>query len=565
MSVEKQSKDHAMRGRDVFMQSLLAHGVTHIFGNPGTTESPLLDALHDYPALSYVMALHEGVALGAANYYAKASGTTGVVNLHVAPGLGNAIGMLYGAYKAGAPLLVTAGQQDTRLRLSEPVLGHDLVAMAAPVTKWSVEPANADELALVLRRALKIAQEPPTGPVFVALPINVMEQETENEPAGPGRLYWLPPADPAGIADVAARLLAAKNPVIVCGDDIAYEGASGELVRLAEALGAGVWMESLRQMQPFPTGHANARGGLRLDATAVRGALEGADVVVMTGGPFFDDVWFAEGGHFPENASIIQIENSQQNLAHNFALEAGLVGGLKATIGALVERVTADASKDYTAGAIERNEVLAERKEKEAAVYRARLEKAWDRVPTSMPRVMAELSAALPDEAIVVDEAITASIDLAWNFEFSAPGDYFGSRGGGIGQGLAGVIGVKVANPERPVACISGDGSAMYSIQALWTAAHHNLAIVFVILANREYRVLKHNIDTFRQLFTAPSNQPYPQMDINGPELGFVDLARGMGVPGVRVENADDIKSAIDKALASGGPYVVELVIEGKR
>ncbi len=553
-----------MRGRDVFMQSLLAHGVKHIFGNPGTTETPLLDAMHDYPDLSYVMALHEGVALGAANYYAKASGLTGVVNLHVAPGLGNAIGMLYGALKTGSPLLVTAGQQDTRLRLSEPMLGHDLVAMAAPVTKWAVEPANADELALILRRALKIAHEPPTGPVFVALPINVLEQETENSPAGPGSLYMAPPADPAGIADVAARLLAAESPAIICGDDVAYEGASGELVRLAEALGADVWMESIRQLQPFPTGNANARGGLRLDATAIREALGGADLVLLIGGPFFDDVWFAEGGHFPEGAAVIQIESSQQHLAHNFALDAGLVGGLKSTLGTLADRIAADASKAHKAAAERRNAALAERKEKEKTVYRARLEKAWDRTPTSMPRVMAEVSAAVPDDVIIVDEAITASIDLSYNFEFSAPGDYFGSRGGGIGQGLAGVIGVKVANPDRPVVCISGDGSAMYSIQALWTAAHHNLAIVFVILVNREYRVLKHNADVFRQRFSAPSNRPYPQMDITGPELGFVDLARGMGVPGIRVENADDIKSAMATGLASGGPYVVEVIIEGK-
>jgi benzoylformate decarboxylase len=400
--------------------------------------------------------------------------------------------------------------------------------------------------------------------VFVALPINVMEQETENGPAGPGSLYLAPHADPAGLADVADRVLAADHPVIVCGDNVAYEGASDELVRLAEAVGAGVWVEALRQLQPFPTGYANACGRLPMDAAANRKALDGADLVLLIGGPFFDDVWFTEGGHIPHGAGVIQIENSQQQLARNFALDAGLVGGLTPTLGALGERVAAKASAAYKAAAKGRNAALAQRKEKEAAVYDARAQKAWARTPTSMPRVMAELSAAVPDDVIIVDEAITASIDLAYNFEFSAPGDYFGSRGGGIGQGLAGVIGVKVANPDRPVVCISGDGSAMYSIQALWTAAHHNLAIVFVILVNREYRVLKHNADVFRQRFSAPSNRPYPQMDITGPELGFVDLARGMGVPGVRVEAADGIKSAMATALASGGPYVVELIIEGK-
>src|SRR6185436_16641826 len=196
----------SMRGRQVLMESLIAHGVELIFGNPGTTESPILDALLDYTQLEYIVALHEGVALGAASYYAQATGTTAVVNVHVAPGLGNALGMLYNALKARAPVVVTAGQQDTRLRLRGPVLGHDLVAMAAPLTKWSVQIERADEVAPILHRALKIASDPPAGPVFVGLPIDVMEQETDVEPFAPGALYRAPAPDPAGIR-AAADLL----------------------------------------------------------------------------------------------------------------------------------------------------------------------------------------------------------------------------------------------------------------------------------------------------------------------------------------------------------------------
>src|SRR5262244_1732570 len=195
-----------MRGKQVFMESLIAHGVEHVFGNPGTTESPILDALLDYPQVKYIVALHEGVALGAASYYAQASGKTAVVNVHVAPGLGNALGMLYNALKARAPLVVTAGQQDTRLRLRGPVLGHDLVAMAAPLTKWSVQVERADEFALIMHRALKTAADPPGGPVFVALPIDVLEQDTEVGPFPVGELYRAPAPDAAGIR-AAAELL----------------------------------------------------------------------------------------------------------------------------------------------------------------------------------------------------------------------------------------------------------------------------------------------------------------------------------------------------------------------
>ena len=159
-----------MRGRRVVMDSLVSNGVSYIFGNPGTTETPLLDSLVTYPQIEYVMTLHEGVAVGAASFYAQATGRTAVANLHVAPGLGNGIGAIYGALKANSPLIVTAGQQDTRMRLTNPVLGHDLVAMAAPVTKWSVQVEHADEIAPVLRRAFKVATDAPKGPVFIALP-----------------------------------------------------------------------------------------------------------------------------------------------------------------------------------------------------------------------------------------------------------------------------------------------------------------------------------------------------------------------------------------------------------
>ena len=207
-----------MRGGQVFMESLLLHGVDCIFGNPGTTENPLLDRLIDYPQLPYYVALHEGIAVCAASFYAQASGRTAVVNLHVAPGLGNGIGMMYGALKAGSPMLVTAGQQDTRMRLDNPLLSHDLVAMAAPVTKFSAEPRSADEMGPLLRRAFKIANERPCGPVFIALPVDVMEQETRIPASTAGRL--LPATASATSIDAAlALILGAANPCIVVGDD----------------------------------------------------------------------------------------------------------------------------------------------------------------------------------------------------------------------------------------------------------------------------------------------------------------------------------------------------------
>lgn len=559
------NKGSEMRGRQVFMESLVAHGVERIFGNPGTTESPLLDSLAAYPSIRYVTALQESIALCAASYYAQASGKTGVVSLHVAPGLGNAIGMLYGALRAGSPMLVTAGQQDTRLRLNNPVLGHDLVAMAEPVAKWSVQVERGDEMGPILRRAFKVAHDAPSGPVFVALPIDVMEQETTNGPAAPADLAAAAAAGPGSVDKLAGLLLASQRPVIVAGDDVARANATEGLVRLAETLGASVWVEGLKLRNAFPTAHRAARLGLPLDAAGIAKALGDADTVLLVGGNFFEDVWYAPGGPFPDGAAVAQIEASPERLAYGIAPTLGVVGDIAATLTGLVEQIDARANDAFARDAARRNGELDARKQQEVAAQKARLEKAWARELISMPRVMAEIDDALPDDVIVVDETITASLDLARTIDFSGPGDYYGARGGGIGQGLAGALGVKAAETKRPVVCISGDGSAMYSIQALWTAAHADLPIVFVILANREYRILKHNIDVYRQRFAITSQEPYAHMDLGAPTLGFVEMAQGMGVAGTRVDKAEDIAPAIRAALASGRSHLVEIHIEAKR
>ena len=298
-----------MRGRRVLMESLVSHGVRHIFGNPGTTETPLLDSLPAYPQVEYVMTLHEGVAVGAASFYAQATSSAAVANLHVAPGLGNAIGALYGAFKANSPLVVTAGQQDTRMRLSNPLLAHDLVAMAAPVTKWSVQIERADEIAPILRRAFKVATDLPKGPVFVSLPIDVLEQETSVEATGPGRLWRATLPDLQGLEEVASLLLKSSSPVIVAGDDVARSGAQRALVALAEAIGASVWSEGLRQPsavsdQPpeLPPVVAGRRGP---DSQGV----SDADLVLLLGGPFFEDIWYAAGSHFPAARSSSRSRN----------------------------------------------------------------------------------------------------------------------------------------------------------------------------------------------------------------------------------------------------------------
>lgn len=554
-----------MRARQVFMDSLVAHGVDCIFGNPGTTESPLLDSLGDYPQITYYVALHEGVAVCAASFYAKASRKTALANLHVAPGLGNAIGMMYGALKASSPLIVTAGQQDTRMRLRNPLLSHDLVAMAAPVTKWSAELQSADETAPLMRRAFKIANEPPAGPVFVALPIDVMEQETEIPAQTSGSLYQKSAPEADGVAKLVELILSSKKPAIIAGDDIAVSGAHQELAALAEQTGASVYHELLRSEISIDKDHPNLRGWVSFEAAGIREVLEGHDLVMLIGGPFFEEVWFDAVDAIPEGAVTVQIEESAERLAFNFPLAAGVVGHLVTTLALLNSAIADAASPDFEASARDRNRQLEEERATKRKAFAARSQALWDTTPMSPSRAVYEIGHALPENAVVVDESITALPEVTPGFRLGEPGDYYAGRGGGIGQGLAGALGVKVAHPDRKVVALSGDGSAMYSIQALWTAAHHDLEILFVILSNREYRVLKHNLDTYRKRFDARSARPYPHMDLADPVLGFVEMARGMGVQGKLVKKPEELHRAVQEALSARGPYLLDVEVSGKR
>lgn len=549
-----------MRGGQVFMESLSRHGVRAIFGNPGTTENPVLDRLIDYPDLSYYVALHEGVAVSAASFYAQATGSVGVANLHVAPGLGNGIGMIYGALKARSPLLVTAGAQDTRMRLTEPLLSHDLVAMAAPVCKWSAEPRHADELGPMLRRAFKIATEPPAGPVFVALPVDVMEQETQVG-ASDGAPVAAAAPDPTALADAARLLLASSNPCIFAGDDHVRSGAFDELVRIAEIVGAPVYHEGLHAQLSFPNGHANYRGRIPFEAGATARLLAPYDLVLLVGGPFFEDVWYDGVSAIPDGVKVVQLEDDQARLARNFPVTLGVAGDLKRSLGDLATLL--ESGRNAEASRARAEELT---REKAALDEQAaqQLEKLWDVSPMAPSRALHEISRALPPDVVVVDESITTSLDVGARLPYSRPGDYYGARGGGIGQGVAGAIGTQVAHPDRRVVCLSGDGSAMYSVQAFWSAAHHRLPIVFVILSNREYRVLKHNLDIYRQRFDVGSNKPYPHMDLNNPALNFPDMARGMGVAGEVVEDPSEIGAALGRALSEQAPYVIEILISGK-
>jgi benzoylformate decarboxylase len=370
-----------------------------------------------------------------------------------------------------------------------------------------------------------------------------------------------PPAD--GVRALADLLVQAHSPAIVVGDDVARHDATSALIRLVEATGSAVFNEGLRLQMPFPNRHPNARGAVGFEAGTIRRNLQGHDLVLMLGGPFFEEIWFDDVSPLPGGTRAAQIADSPHALARNFELAAGFSGHLESSLEAVHAALSALASGDYREAAARRNGTLAEAGREGRERAQATLQRLADARPMTPARALAEVARAMPENGILVDESITASVDLANAFEFAGPGDYYGQRGGGIGQGIAGSLGVAVAQPDRPVILISGDGSAMYHIQSLWTAANLGLNIVFVILANREYRVLKHNMDIYRSRFDADSNRPYPHMDL-APTLDFAAMAAGMGVPGTRVEEPDTLASEVARAVAAGGPHLIEVRVSGK-
>lgn len=551
-------------GNRAILDIFSAYGVEYIFGNPGTTEFGLVDTLEEYPGMDYILCLHEGVALGAAQMYANASGRTGVVNLHVAPGLGNALGALYNAFVGKMPLVVTAGQQDSRMLVREPLLAHDLEAMAKPLVKWSTQIHHPEEIPVVIPRAFKTAQDPPRGPVFIALPGNVLEAEIDLEPYVPGQLFRRTRPDPKGVAAAAEILAQAENPVIICGNGISASGAQEELVRISELLGAPVWNTMIMGALNFPTSHDHFRSLLPGEHSVIRKILAQADAVLAVGACLFEEIFYSEGSPFPEGCRLVQIDDASWEISKNLPVAVGISADPGFALSELIESLVARMSPDEHSRADARRKALTGQKQDERAHQKSRARETWDQEPISAARLMIEIQAALPPEAVVYSEAITATADVLRSILRDRPGSYFGNHGGGIGQALPGGIGVKLAMPDRPVVVISGDGSAMYSIQSFWTAARHQIPVTYIILANRSYRVLKYNLNRHRRVLGQDTTRPYPFMDLTGPDLNFVELARAMGVSGRCVSSPGGIKEALNEALAYKGPYVLEVVMEGR-
>jgi benzoylformate decarboxylase len=548
-----------MNAAAVMLQILRAAGVRHLFGNPGTTELTFLDALPD-SGLEYVVGLQEATVVSAADGYAQASGRAAVANVHVAPGVANALSALHNAARGKAPVVLTAGQQDSRFLMHDPILSGDLVQMTEQFTKWSYEVRRAHEAPTALRRALALAQAPPTGPVFLSLPMDLMTELVDDGGEAPGETATASAPDAAALARAAEMLTAARSPLVVAGDGVAREGAVAELVALAELIGARVHGEPIYRRQSFPGTHPLWRGGLYPSPAAVRKAAEEADVTLIVGASVFTWFLYVPGEPFPRGMPVIQIDSDACEIGRSYRVTLGLVAGVKTALAALRDAVAARATDLDRRAARERMDRLGRQRAEHVARSRAIADADRDREPISAAYLMSTLGAVLPDDAIVVDESASSLGAVLRHLPFAVADSFFGSKTGTLGWAMGAAIGVQLARPGRKVVATIGDGSVMYSPQALWTAARYRLPITYVVPNNASYAILKAGMLGLG--LPSAKRGKYPGMDLVDPEIDYVALARALGVRAERVTKPADLRDTLAAALAHDGPALVDVAID---
>jgi benzoylformate decarboxylase len=545
-----------LSGRSAFLKLLVDEGITHLFGNPGTTELPLMEVVPDFPELTYVLGLQEAVVVAMADGYARASNRLAACSLHVAPGLGNAMGALYNAKFSGSPLIVTAGQQEQGHGLLEPLLYDPLLPIAQPMVKWAVEVTRAEDLPRIVRRAAKLALTPPTGPVFISLPGDVLEAEVELDFGKPTRIdAHVRPSDEA-LEQLAAKLLGARHPVILAGQELSIHAAFAEAAELAELLGAAVFQQPIPYCAQFPSAHLAYLGALTRNQSQVRALLEPFDLMLCLGADLLRMSVYSPIAPLPETMPVVHISERDWELGKNYPTELALCANVKETLRSLLPRLRARITPAGVEAARRRLAALAlcnwsvQREQARVEVMRAE-----QTTPIDPRYLMLRISETLPQDAIVVEEALTSSASLPAFLQLRDPKGYFGLASGGLGFGLPGAVGISLAQPGRPVAAIIGDGSAMYGVQALWTAAHFKLPITYVIANNRSYRILKERLVSMR------ATERFTGMDLRDPEIDFTGLARSLGVPAERVTDPQGIVPALRAALQAGAPRLIEVMV----
>jgi benzoylformate decarboxylase len=512
-----------------------AHGMTTMFGNPGSTELPMLA---DFPGdFRYVLGLQEAVVVGMADGFAQASGQVAIANLHTAPGVGNAMGAIFNAQANHSPVLVTAGQQvRAQMTLQANLTNRDAIRTPHPLVKWSYEPPRPEDVPLALAHGLHLASLPPQGPVFVSIPMDDWDAEVDEADAREAiarRVNGRAVADPEGVRRLAQHLDEASNPVLVVGPDVDASGGWDAAVALAERQRLPVWATPATGggKLGFPEGHPNFRGVLPPAVGPVAETLRGRDLILVAGSSVFPYYPNIPGPLLPEDAELIAI-TSDPDEAARAPMGYAIVADVGLTLKALVEAVP-ESSRPAPEPNQGPTEIPAED-------------------PLNSSTVHSALAEVFPEDGIVVLESPASTLALRNQLRLSRPGSYYFSSGGGLGFGLAASIGVQLAQPDRPVVCVLGEGSAQYAIAAFWSAVAYDVPVTFLVLNNGEYAILKWFAEV-------EAVQGAPGLDL--PQLDVAAVAAGYGVNTRRAKDRDEVRDGLAKALASSQPELVEVPV----
>ena len=558
MSKNGKTGANRITGRSAFLALLKDEGITHLFGNPGTTELPIMHALKEHPDLTYVMAMQESLVVAIADGFSRASGRLVACNVHVAPGLGNAMGSLYNAKFTGTPMILTAGQQEQGHGLTEPVLYDPLVRIAEPLVKWAVEVTRLEDLPRIVRRAAKVAMTPPTGPVFISLPGDILNSEAGLELGRATRVDTRVKPSDESLDALVQRILRAERPVIVVGDEIVKSDALHEAAAFAEALGCPAWQQTAPYGAHFLSESPCYMGSLPRVQPQVREILVPHDLMIVLGSDPLRMSVYSEVDPLPAGLPMVQIGLVDWDLAKNYPAEIALKADVRETLRALIPAlkaagggaldtrarsgIAAMASKNWTAKRAKLVEQISTKR---------------DASPIDPDWLALQVVEAMPQNAILVDEGLTSSRYISALRPHRDRYGYHGLASGGIGWGLPASVGVTLANPDRPVVCYSGDGSAMYSIQALWTAAHHKLPLTVVIVNNGGYRIIKQRLLAFHK------DDHFVGMDFVDPPVDFCGLAKALGLEAIRITKAEEVASALASAFGRPGAKLIEVMVDG--
>ena len=548
-----------MSGKQAVLEMLKAEGIEYIFGNPGTSEGPLIDMLGDYPEFKYIMALQESVAMGMGESFARSTEKTSFVSLHVDSGLANGIALMLDALNTGTPMVVTSANYDSR-KINE--TKTDLAELVRPVTKWAVELDLPDQIPSVLRRAFNEANSHPKGPVYVGFTANALEGIADMNIVPSGKVHDEVIPSPTGILEAAKLLSQAKNPALMVGDRVSDDNAISESVNIAELLGMAVFQSRGAEVS-FPTTHPQYQGMHSLRSQESRESLKEFDVILTVGMDTLDELFYWGDVILDESQKLIHIDPIPGRVGRSEPTDVGIISNCKTGLAELISEVSKTVDQNIVKA--RKSQVVSDALSQKEA-YEESVKAKWNSTPMSPARMMYELSNAIPKDSIVVDDSISNRAAMRHYFPATERNDIRGVRGQSIGGGIGATIGTQCAFPDRRVFGVLGDGSTMMTIQGLWTAANDKIPCIFVICNNGMYRVLKTNFNVYQKEIL---NEPEPAGD-NLLYSDFVTpfnlctIAEGMGLHSERVTDPNEIAGAVDRALASGGPALLDIVIDGK-